>query len=143
MADQARIGYGAKFFIGALEVGGLTDISAPSLSRDTVDTTDMGSADGFREFIAGLSDGGEVSIEFNFYPRSTSASNQHLLRQNLEAGPNQTAQAFSIRFPANEEVDFNGFVTGFEPAVPLEDKMTGSTTIKITGKPTWVDAFTT
>lgn len=135
---EKRIGYGTKFFIGATLIGGLTDITPPSPERASVQVTDMDSPDnGHHEFIPGLVDGGEVSLDFHLDPSITSPSNQFLLRENLEQGANVSLASFSIEFVNGVTVTWNGFVTGFEPAVPLEDTMTGSCTIKVSGKATW------
>jgi predicted secreted protein len=44
----------------------VNSISGPSLSRDTIDVTSLDSTSGYREFIGGFRDGGEVSLEMNF-----------------------------------------------------------------------------
>jgi len=137
MALKSRIGYGTTFFRGQTKIGGITDISAPALTRAEIDVTDMESPDGFMAYIPGLADGGEVSIEFNLYPNPASDTNQHVLREDLESGPNGAPTAFTIKFVTGPEMEFNGFVTAFSPALPLEDKMTGSVTVKVSGKPTW------
>lgn len=137
MSTLAKIGYGTTFYVGQTKIGDITDISGPSLARDSIDVTDMESADGFREKIPGLADGGEVSIEFNFDPAATSGTSQHALRENIEAGPNVANTEFTIKFVSGLEVEFSGHVTAFEPAIPLEDKMTGSVTIAVSGKPLW------
>lgn len=139
MTTNARIGYGTT--IGYRPLGSqanaaytviaeVQDISGPSLSLDTVDATHMTSPNGYRQFIAGLKDAGEVSFDVNFLPADTS---QQGVTTALEGG---TALEWRLDWPGTTVMwDFVGFVTGFEPASPLDDKMTASITIKLTGDP--------
>jgi len=135
-----NIGYGSTLSIASNTIGYITGITPPEYSRDSIDTTDMDSADGFRQFLPGLVDAGEVSFEFDFDASVSDSSNINKIRENIEAGPNVEAVACIITFPDGETVSFNGFVTGFRTDAPLEDKMTGSATIKVSGKPTWAAA---
>ena len=47
-------------------VGEITSLGKSGAKADTVDVTNMQSPDGFREFISGLRDCGEVSCTVNF-----------------------------------------------------------------------------
>jgi len=44
-------------------IGEVVSIGGPNVSVDMIDTTVLGSADGWREFIPGLLDGGSIEIE--------------------------------------------------------------------------------
>ena len=67
MAKKAQ---GTKLKIGANSIAELTSIGGLSLSADTIDVTTLDS-DGYREFIQGMKDGGEVSISGYFNPADT------------------------------------------------------------------------
>jgi hypothetical protein len=79
MTTGATIGLTSEFWIwdstlgspAYVKLAGVTSISPPSESTDIIDTTDMDSSGGIREFIQGLTDPGECSIEMNFVPSST------------------------------------------------------------------------
>lgn len=129
--SDAQIGYGSDFKRGVTSVGEVLSIGSPSMSRDVVDATHMKSTEGWREFIAGLKDGGEVSAEIQSKPSSTGY-------QALVADfDNDTAESYSIEFPDGSSWSFNAFITGMETSDPLDDKITTSATFKITGKPTF------
>ena len=49
-------------------IGEATDISGPEQERDTIEVTSHQSPNGFREWVGGLSDGGEVSFEVRYDP---------------------------------------------------------------------------
>lgn len=108
------------------------NLAGPALSRETVDATHYLSADGFREHIAGLADGGEVSGEGSYIEDVTQAG----LRADLESGILRNFQLVVPLSGGSKTWSFTGVVTQFEASYPLDDKMTYSFTIKISGKPT-------
>jgi predicted secreted protein len=142
MATSARIGYQTLFksgngaspevFATTAEVTGITP---PAMSRDTVDATHEESPDAWREFIAGLKDGGEVSLELNFVPGGSAAA-ALMAELNLD-GPLAKINR-QIVFPDGSYFAFAGILTGFEPDAPIDDKMAASATFKVSGKPTLV-----
>ena len=135
MAD-AQIGLGSDFKRGTTTVGEILSIGAPSLSRDVIDATHMGSVEGWREFIAGLKDGGEVTVDIQSKPSSTGY-------QALVADfDNDSPESYAIDFPDGWSWTFSAFITGLETSDPLEDKIETSATFKITGKPTFAATVT-
>lgn len=114
-------------------VGGLTSIGGLELSADTIDVTTLDSDGGYREFIAGFKDAGEVSLEGYF--DATTGQGQKELYDLFESG---ATSPFKIQFPAETKTswDFDGVVTGFSTSADLEDPLAFSATIKVSGKPT-------
>jgi len=107
-----------------------TSISGPGLSRETIDVTSHGSVDGWMEFLGGLKDGGEVSIDVNYDP----ANHDFLVDDFEDAAPRN----YQIVFPDPDETtwSFGAILTGFEPEAPYDDKLAASLTFKVSGKPT-------
>src|SRR5689334_7802923 len=77
MSTNAAIGWSTLFKSGNgatpevfATIAEVTSITPPAFSRDTVDATHEQSPYGYREFIAGLTDAGEVSFDINFVPDS-------------------------------------------------------------------------
>ncbi|MDX0251150.1 histidine kinase [Sinorhizobium meliloti] len=130
---QASIGYGSFFHVsqdnGAtwIELAEVYDITPPSDTVDVVDATHMQSPNRTREFISGLSDPGEASFEMNFVPGSASDAK---IREIRVSGERVKCR---ITFPNAVAWTFSGLVTGYEPAVPTDDKMTATVTFKVTG----------
>jgi len=112
-------------------VAELTNISGPSISADTIDVTTHDSADGFREYVGGLRDGGEISIEGNL----VDATESNILISLLEAGT-VTADA-TIDLPTSTAMTFtfDCIVTAYETTAPHDGKLGFSATLKVTGKP--------
>lgn len=133
-ATLLKIGDGAdpEVFTTVAEV---TNIGGPSLSLGTEDVTSHSSTDGWREFVATLLDGGEVSIEGNYVPGEATHDATSGLINDME---NRTKRNFELVFPDSGATTwaFPALVTNFTPAAPVEGKLGFSATLKITGKPT-------
>ena len=112
-------------------VAELTNISGPSISADTIDVTTHDSADGFREYVGGLRDGGEISIEGNL----VDATESNILISLLEAGT--VTEDATIDLPTSTAMTFtfDCIVTAYETTAPHDGKLGFSATLKVTGKP--------
>jgi hypothetical protein len=132
MTTNAAIGYGSllEYSLNGgsswLTLAEVMDITPPSDSVDIIDATHMQSANRTREFVEGLNDPGECSFEMNFVPGSAA---------DLAIQSFRGAGAIDLRitFPNAVIWTFKGIRTGYEPAIPNEDKMTATVTFKITG----------
>lgn len=133
MPSSAAIGYSTTFGIESAtpgtytNVAEVTSVSGPNMARDAIDVTHMTSSDQHREFIAGLMNGGEATVELNFVPAVSDA-----IVTALRAGLGN----FRITFPNGVKWTFAAVVTGYEITAPLADKMTASATFQVSGKPT-------
>lgn len=134
MAETAAsIGYGSFFHISRdneatwTELAEIFDITPPNDTVDEVDATHMQSPNRTREFIPGLIDPGEASFEMNFIPGSAS---DLLITEIKSAGERVKCR---VTFPNGVTWKFSGWVSGYEAAVPTDDKMTASVTWRVTG----------
>lgn len=134
----AMIGHGSAFSIGDsggtevfTAVAEVFSITPPVFRRDVVDATHMGSAERFREFIPGLIDPGEVTIQLNFDPGGSAQTS-------LFAKLNTGASNYRITYPDATIWTFSAFMTGFNNDDPLDGKLTATATFKLTGKPAYV-----
>ena len=130
---MATNGLGTKIKMGEDAIANLTEISGLEISTDTVDVTTLDSEDGYREFIGGLKDGGEVGVSGLFDP--TEGKGQAEFLEALDSGE---VKDFNIDFPPsiNKRWKFKGIVTAFTTGVSLEDPLSFEGSIKVTGKPT-------
>ena len=139
MTTNAKIGFGSLFEIfdngDYVTVGEVTNITPPPLSRDAHDATHTESTEGWREFIPGLKNAGEIKIEMNFVPSSASDA---LIREQFDS---DSLTQCRIKFPAGispaEALTLQAIVTNYETTGPIADKMSASLTLKVSGKPTW------
>ena len=109
----------------------MISITPPSFTFDQIDVTHMESPNRLREFISGLGDAGECSFDMNFVPGSTSDDRLFEL-MNLPVGVLRRRNC-RISFPNGVTWSFSAELTGYEPTVPVDDKMTATTTFKVSG----------
>ena len=120
-------------------IADLAPVGGPELGRDAIDVSTMDSPNKFREFIPGMLDAGEVTMDINY--DGTAAGTGNFLSQQLT----QTAQAITVSFGEGTNTATSsswvcsGFMTGLGHAIPHDDKVTQSVTIKLTGEPTYTD----
>jgi hypothetical protein len=121
-------------------VGQVKDISGPNISRGTIDVTDHDSADGYREFLPGLADGGEVSFTIGWDPNEAihqQIGGTGLLGDFEEDGCNMPAWQLELNTCTGTAIwTFDGFLTGFSPGAPVEGELTADVGVKVNGKPT-------
>jgi len=107
-------------------VGNVGSFSGPNIERETYDTT-AHDGDGWREFIGGLKDGGEVSVEVHYDPDKHDS-----FVDDFEA---DDAIRYEMESPAGETWSFNAILTGFEREMPVDGQMAATLTWKVSGKP--------
>ena len=132
-ATGAMIGYDSLLEISTdggsnwTAVAEVYSITPPSSSVDIIDATHMKSPNRDREFILGLNDPGEASLELNFIPGS--ATDTFLLT--VKASYQRVM--CRVTWPNAVIWTFDGLLTAYEPAAPNDDKMTATVTFKVTG----------
>ena len=122
----------------------LTNISGPSMSAEEIDVSSYDSASGYREFVSGFLDAGEISLEGNLTQSGgasdlVTAFNDSLERQFVVVFP-ATGLTASTGLGTNWPGYYlrwvlDGTVTGVETAAPYDDKLSFSATVRLTGEP--------
>lgn len=110
-------------------IANVTNVGGPSLSRSTIDVTSHDSPNQWMEFLGGLKDAGEVSLDVNYDPD---------VHDVLVADFEDTApRNYRVAFPTTPETLWNvsAILTGFEPEAPHDDKLAAELTFKLTGQP--------
>lgn len=115
-------------------VAEVTMVTPGSATADRVEATHMKSPGRRREYIAGLIDSGEASIEINWVPGSAT---DELIRRVFESGETVLHR---ITFPNKARVAFEAQITGYEKDVPVDDRMTATITVSVSGAETWDEA---
>lgn len=122
---------GTKLQIGINAIAELKSVSGLEISVDTLDTTALDSG-GWRTFIQGMRDAGEVSVSGYFNPSDTQG--QKALYDSLMAG---TVLSYSILFPSGLGAtwSFQGVVTKFTTSAEMEAVVSFEASIKVSGIP--------
>lgn len=99
----------------------ITDATLPEQIREAIQTSHTETTDGEKTFIpSDLVDGGELQYEINFDPE--------------ESPPmGASAENITVAFASGADWQFSGFMTSYAPTAPLEDRMTASVTVKVSG----------
>jgi hypothetical protein len=139
---DARIGYGTKYEIwdaslatpAFVEVAEVINVTPGEATADRIDATHMQSPNRRREYISGLIDNGEASFEINWVPGSAT---DELLRALFDSG--ETVE-HRITFPGPSPrvtVTFDASLIGYSKAIPIDDRMTATITVAVSGEETW------
>lgn len=129
---KATRALGTKFKKGNVAIANLTSISGIEITADTIDVTTLDSLGGYKEFINGFKDAGEVGIEGYF----DASEGQMSFQGSIDTG---TAEAYTIEFPPmlGASWQFDGIVTNFKVGdAEMDGTIAFGATIKISGKPT-------
>jgi len=119
-------------------VAGLTAINGIELSVDMVDVTTHQSSNNYREFIPGLLDSGEITIEGQFDYTDTTGQVAMVTDANA-----RTSRTSVITFPAasGSTWTFTGYISKIKVGdAPIDNKLPFTASIKATGKPTFAIA---
>lgn len=104
----------------------ITEISWGSIERTSIQTTHLGTTTAHTFIPGDLMDSGEITLEIQFDPDNFPPIKQ-------------AAETITVTFPLSSggttaaDWEATGFATSFEAGVPMEELMTGSLTIKVSG----------
>lgn len=136
--SNAMLGYGSVFQVQTenspdnyVDMAEVISITPPTFNLDQIDVTHMQSPNRNREFISGLNDPGECSFDMNFIPGNSSDDRMFELL-NLPTGAPRGRNC-RISYPNGVTWSFTAELTGYEPTVPVDDKMTATVTFKVSG----------
>lgn len=132
---DARIGYGTTYEIdsgsGFVEIAELINVTPGEATTDRVEATHMKSPGRRREFISGLIDSGEATLEINWIP----GNDTDVLLRGLQTSGQSVDHR--ITWTNGVQLTFEGPVIGFAKTTPIDDRMTGSVTVAVSGDETW------
>jgi hypothetical protein len=131
MATDAKIGYGSKYLINGVQIAEVFEITPGEATTERVQASHMQSPGRRHEYIAGMIDSGEASFQINWIPGNGTDT---LLRGLLASA---AVEEHSIIFPNGVMVTYDAAVTGFSKALPMEDRMTATITVAVSGEETW------
>ncbi|MES2494636.1 MAG: phage tail tube protein [Pseudomonadota bacterium] len=131
---NARIGYGAQFYMQATSVaavltklGEVTSIGLPNEQRGEAEATHFESPGQTREYIATLIDGGELPVTINWIPGDAT--------DDLIVAAKASGSRLIMRtvVPGGQQFTYPGIVKGIEREMPIDDRMTATITIRVAG----------
>jgi predicted secreted protein len=127
---ELRIGDGATPTEAFTAIPGCGSFGGPGKTRDTVDVTSHSSTGGYREFISGLRDGGEVTCDINWLFGDAA---QDALETAFDDNDTTNFQMYFPMAAADNLLTFAGLVTDLSWTGPTDAQITRSLTLKVTG----------
>ena len=126
---------GTTFSINSKAVGGLKSIGGVEVNADQAEVTSLDNTTGYKEYLAGFKDGGEVPLSGYLDGEDDGQEECYTL---LNSG---AAKACVITFPSTigKKWTFTGVVTKFATSVDVNDAITFDCTIKVSGQPVLAD----
>jgi len=119
---------GTTITVDSQLIGDVISIAAVSVAVATIDSTDLDST--WRTFIGGIKDGGDCSFEIAYDPSDASHTA-------LEADIDGGSKDVSIAWSDATTCTFSAIITSFSPSAAIDDKLTCSVGMKITGAVTF------
>lgn len=133
--STSKIGYGIKIERddGAgnyTKLAELKSLTPPKLHRDLPEATHTDSPDGYKEYVAGLKDGGQIQGDFAFVSDAAQTS----VLSDFEDGADHN---YKITFPNGKVWTAPCKVQDWGPAqVDIANPMAFNVVLKVNGKPT-------
>lgn len=107
-------------------VADVTGIDVLDIDADTLDVSSHSSTGQWREFVNGMKDAGELSMEINYDPALHDTVYQLV-------GGDYRNMKIVLPDAGAAEVAFKALVTGFSVEAPFDDKLAATITVKVTG----------
>ena len=112
---------------GFTAIAEIINITGPGLTRDFIDVTNLDSTDGYREFITGFRDSGEVTITANW-------TRDGFIDMKADYDSDDSVNYQIVIGDTGETtLEFAAFVTGMPLSIPTGSQITMDATFKITG----------
>ena len=122
---------GTIFKFNSVAVGSLTSIGEITPEAEEIDATCLDSAGGYKEYVQGFKDSGEVPVT-GFFDKTDAG--QTAMRTGFTTG---AASAVLVTFPDGSTVTANGWVKSFSIGSAEVDGLVGFTaTVRLTGSVT-------
>lgn len=136
-ASLAKIAYGSKLEVenapGSgiyVEILEIKSVNKPDASVEDVDVTHMSSPGLAKEFVAGMTDFGEMQLDINWVPGGS--TDQFIDAWRL-SGLTRSAR---MTYPGNVKDTFPAYVKGYSAGASSPgDALTGQLTLKVAGLP--------
>lgn len=110
----------------------ILSLSGPAQARDTVELTSHDSPNEFREYVAGVIAGGEISLDGNFIKGD--AAGQIAFHTDVQGGTKRNG-FIVMPMAVGGSLFFAAIARGFEPSYPFDSKIGVTGSLIVTGKP--------
>lgn len=132
MSEDGKIGYGSTVRIGRgvtptwTELAKLGDLDMPDEQVAEVEVTHMKSPGRRKQFIPGLTDGGEVAVPMNYIEGSVT----DVLLKEIKVSGEIVQIEITLTADGTPEI-YAGFLKGYARTAPVENKMMATATFRL------------
>lgn len=111
-----------------IEIGELRDITLPSLTRNTFDTSNQNDEDD--SYVVGIRRKGDLTFTVNWLQSGevTHGTSSGLLKAYTDG----SKDLYEVDFPDGSTWLFSGYLTGLAPKAPVDGELSADITIKPT-----------
>ena len=142
MATDAKLGYGSHLFMGDggspqnyFEIAGIRTPGEVGQARELKEITNLSSPDGSREYIGGMKDGKELTIDALFLPNDPGQSFDYGL---IDAMNSERLVSFRLELTDDfGTLYFQAIVLSWAANISANEPITATFGIKISGPVTW------
>ena len=130
---MGKAAVGTTLTVGSL-VAEVVSVGGPDISRDMIDVSHLTSTSQWKEFVAGLKDGGTVAFDINVTTANLTAifhASTGLI--NLAA----SSSCSIVLAGSMGTISFSGWLQNARVNAPVGDKQSVSCTVKVTGAVTY------
>lgn len=127
---------GVTLAANAVPIANVTSISGPNQTAGQIDTTALDTSGGYRTFIGGFRDGGEMTLELNYDSSEDSHKEAATgLKRYFNEGENES---WTLTLSDSSAFTFDAAVTGIDgPNHGVDEVVTMSVTLKVSGAVTF------
>ena len=127
MASDGISGFGATLSGASTgAIAQITSISVSGMEVDDLDVTTMLSPNGWKEFVAGLKDASEIALQLLYFKTA---------HNTIQGALGSANEAWTVTLADSATFVCSGYIKSLGIESPMEDKMTQSCTIKLSGEP--------
>jgi len=115
----------------------IRDITGPSISRTDIEVADRSMTTYYKEYMGGMVDPGAITFDLTWDPIATAGHGTAILNNFETAGCSLATYRWQLDgCGGTATMTFSGYFNSFEVSAPLEEALTASVGVKISGKPT-------
>jgi len=113
-------------------IAAVRDVGGPNIQTDAVDFTSRDTS-WWKEFIAGLIDGGEVEFDVLYDPDAATHGTTGIGLMALALARTTKNWRITLSDATPTTWTFSGFIKNFKPKAPMKDAFTAAITVKVSG----------
>ncbi len=133
-ASVVTPGYGAKFNrVGTTPIPEVVGITGPGISREPIDVTHLLSDGMCKEFIAGMIDGGEVSVEVNLLPDDTDQAVMFSDINSTTATESKRECKITLTDPTPQTITCDLVASGWDSNIAQDGALRATVSYKVSG----------